>query len=93
MGLNPINNLEVLPSFYAKIKTMFNWSVDEEYFQKQDPSGFEVWRLLQLINYGLDGEKLSKNKLRKFWPQIKDKIFDPGIRHYLTQTLWPKKAS
>lgn len=72
---------------------MHNWSVDEDYFRRQDPSGFEAWRLLQLINYGLDGEKLSKNQLRQCWPQIKDKIFDPGIRRYLTQTLWPKKAS
>lgn len=72
---------------------MHNWSVDEEYFRHRDPSGFEAWRLLQLINYGLDGEKLSQNKLKKYWPQIKDKIIDPGIRRYLTQTLCRQKAS
>lgn len=72
---------------------MHNWSVDEDYFRRHDPAGFEAWRLLQLINYGLNGEKLSQSKLRKYWPKIKDKIFDPGIRRYLAQTLCSKKAS
>ena len=71
---------------------MFNWSTDEEYFQKQDPKAYEVWRLLQLINYGLDGEKLSRKELRKYWPKIKDKIADSGIKEYLEEILWNKKA-
>lgn len=71
---------------------MYNWSVDEQYFQKNDPQGYEVWRLLQLINYGLDGEKLRKKQLKKYWPQIKDKIFDPAIKECLQTILWPPKA-
>jgi hypothetical protein len=30
--------------------------------------------MLQMINYGLDGEKLSEKKLKKYWPEIKDQI-------------------
>jgi len=72
---------------------MFNWSIDEDYFQKKDPHGYEIWRLLQLINYGLDGEKLSKKKLRKYWPEIKNEILDKDIKNYLKENLWSKKAS
>lgn len=49
---------------------MYNWSTDEEYL-KQFPDEYERWRLLQLINYGLDGEKLDLKKLRKYWGKIK----------------------
>lgn len=72
---------------------MFNWTVDEEYFKNQNPRGYKIWRLLQLINYGLDGEKLSKPELRKYWPEIKDQIIDPDIKKYLFSTLWPEKQS
>ena len=37
---------------------MYNWSVDEKKFKKEDPEGYRLWRLVQLINYGLAGEKL-----------------------------------
>ena len=43
---------------------MYNWSTDEEKFKKEDPEGDRVWRLTQLINYGLDGEKLSKSEIK-----------------------------
>lgn len=68
---------------------MYNWSVDEQYFQKHDPEGYKIWRLLQLINYGLDGERLRKKQLKKYWFQIKDKILDPPIKEYLQAILWP----
>ena len=71
---------------------MFNWSIDENYFQKQDPEAHEIWRLLQLINYGLDGERLSKEKLKTYWPKIKDKIIDLQVKKYLEAVLWNKRA-
>jgi len=72
---------------------MFNWSVDEDYFRKKDPRAYEVWYLLQLINYGLDGEKLSRKKLRKYWPEIENEIFDKDIKKFLKENLWDKKVS
>jgi len=53
---------------------MYNWSTDEEKFKKEDPEGDRVWRLTQLINYGLDGEKLSKSEIKKNWSKIKEKV-------------------
>ena len=45
---------------------MYNWSVDEKLFKKEDPEGYKIWRIEQLINYGLDGEKLDEKIVKKF---------------------------
>ena len=67
---------------------MYNWSVDEEAFKKADPEGYEKWRLEQMINWGLGGEKLDEAKLRKYW----DKLYlDPIKRLYVEFLLWPDK--
>ena len=71
---------------------MYNWSTDEVYFKKYDPEGYKAWRLLQLVNYGLDGEKLAKKELVKYWPRIKDEIFDEDVRRYVEMILWPKSS-
>lgn len=71
---------------------MVNWSVDEERFKKVDPEGYRLWRLTQLINYGLDGEKLDENEVKKAWPKIKDRL-DPHTVAYLEFLLWDQKPS
>ena len=70
---------------------MYNWSTDEEAMKKADPQGYEIWRLEQMINYGLDGEKLSEAKLRQYWQVLKDRI-DPASREYLEFLLWPETS-
>lgn len=65
---------------------MYNWSTDEDYL-KQFPEDYEKWRLLQLINYGLDGEKIDLKKLRQYWPEIKREILDKNIKNYLQDCL------
>ena len=65
---------------------MYNWSVDEEQFKQADPEGYEIWRLEQLINWGLDGEKLDRNKLRLFWNRLS---LDEPTKNYLSFLLWP----
>ena len=71
---------------------MYNWSVDEKKFKKEDPEGYEIWKLEQTINYGEPGEKLSKKLIKKYWKKIKDRI-DPGYREFLEFLLWPKKKA
>ena len=67
---------------------MYNWSVDEAQFKKADPEGYQIWRLEQMINYGLAGEKLNEKMVRKYW----DKLYlDPPTRAYLKFLLWPNK--
>ena len=68
---------------------MYNWSTDERYL-KQFPQAYEKWRLLQLINYGLDGEKLDIKILKKHWIEIKTEILNPRVRKYLQQFVIKK---
>ncbi len=42
---------------------MRNWSVDETQLKKH-PEEYKLWRMEQLINYGLDGEKLDRTELK-----------------------------
>jgi len=65
---------------------MYNWSTDEEYLKKF-PEEYEKWRLLQLINYGLDGEKLNLVKLKKYWPKIKKEVLDKDVRDYIQRFI------
>lgn len=68
---------------------MHNWSTDEKKFKKVDPEGYCLWRLTQLINYGLDGEKLSKTEIKKYWPRIKAKL-DLKEKSLIEFFLWQK---
>lgn len=69
---------------------MYNWSVDEEKFKKEDPEGYEIWKLEQTINYGQAGEKLDEKLVRKYWERMKNNL-DPKYQEFLEFLLWPKK--
>ena len=69
---------------------MYNWSVDEEKFKKSNPKKYKLWRLVQLINYGLDGEKLDREEVKAAWPKIKDQL-DPDMQKTIEFYLWGKK--
>ena len=65
--------------FRGIIIDMYNWSVDEAKFKEKSPKRYRLWRLTQLINYGLDGEKLNKKEVIEAWPKIKGDL-DPYSR-------------
>lgn len=69
---------------------MYNWSVDEKQFKKADPKAYQIWRLEQMINYGLGREKLNSNAVRLHWNKI---YMDTPTRKYLKFLLWPKKKT
>jgi len=69
---------------------MYNWSTDEEKLKKDSPEKYQLWKLVQTINYGLDGHKLSKSQLKKSWPSIKDKI-DPYKKRAIEYLIWGKQ--
>jgi hypothetical protein len=58
---------------------MKNWAVDEKKL-KLYPEQHEIWYLEQLINYGLDGEKLERRKLLRYFGKL---AIDPQKRKYL----------
>lgn len=65
---------------------MYNWSVDIKKLSKY-PEKYKIWKLEQLINFGLDGQKLKKSDLKKYFNQLK---IDPIYKRYLSFLLWPK---
>ena len=69
---------------------MYNWSVDEKYLRKF-PEKYKLWRLEQMISYGLDGDKLDRNVLIANWDYLKKRI-DPKRRKFLEFLLWPKQS-
>ena len=71
---------------------MINWSTDEKTFKKKYPKEYRLWRLTQLINYGLDGEKLNEKEVKLAWPKIKDRL-DPYKARYFELLLWGKQYS
>lgn len=71
---------------------MINWSTDEKTFKKKYPKEYKLWRLTQLINYGLDGEKLSEKEVKSAWPKIRERL-DPHKVAYFEYLLWDIKPS
>lgn len=71
---------------------MINWSTDEKEFKKKNPQEYKLWRLTQLINYGLDGEKLDRKEVKDAWVKIKDRI-DPYKARLIEFLLWEKQYS
>ncbi len=66
---------------------VYNWSVDLKELKK-DKEKYTIWKLEQMINYGLDGEKLDEKLVRKYWKKL---YLDPLKKRYLEFLLWPKK--
>ena len=66
---------------------MRNWSTDTSKLDKQS-SAYKKWRLEELINFGLDGEKLAREQLEKY---LDDLNIDSDKKKYL-QFLLRKNA-
>lgn len=69
---------------------MYNWSVDEEYLKKF-PRQYKLWRLEQMISYGLDGQKLDKKEVINNWQKLKKRL-DPNRCRFLEFLLWGKQS-
>ena len=66
---------------------MRNWSVDEKYLKKY-PRKYKLWKLEQLISYGLDkGEKLDKKDIIKNWEYLRTRL-DPKRAEFIKFLIW-----
>lgn len=63
---------------------MHNWSTDIAKLKK-NPKQYKIWKLEQMINFGLDNKKISKKDLKKNWGNI---TIDPARRKFLDFILW-----
>lgn len=62
---------------------MYNWSTDETALKK-DPKKYAVWRLEQMINFGIGNKKINKKELITYWPKLQ---IDPARRKFLNLLL------
>jgi hypothetical protein len=65
---------------YLAHNIMRNWSINTKELKK-DKEKFAIWKLEQMINFGLTGKKIKKNELKKYW-QVID--IDPAKRKFLS---------
>ena len=59
---------------------MKNWSVDIKKIKK-DREKFAIWKLEQMVNFGLGGKKIKKSELKKYWKVLN---IDPAKRKFLS---------
>lgn len=62
---------------------MYNWNTDSTELQK-NPEKLTIWRLEQLINFGLNGEKINKKELKRYLPKLK---LDPFREEFIRLIL------
>ena len=67
---------------------MYNWSTDEEKL-KRDPELYAIWKLEQMINFGLGGEKLDHKLLVRHWDRL---ALDPHRKKYLAFLLYGERS-
>lgn len=58
---------------------MYNWSTDTKKLSKY-PEKYVIWKLEQLINFGLNGQKLNSVELKKYFSKLN---IDPQKKDYL----------
>jgi hypothetical protein len=59
---------------------MKNWSTDIKKLRKSKEK-FAVWKLEQMVNFGLGGKKIKKSQLKKYWKKIN---IDSAKRKFLS---------
>lgn len=63
---------------------MYNWSTDEKKLKK-NKEAYAVWKLEQTVNFGLEGKKINKTALLKYWPKLH---IDPSRKKFLALLLY-----
>lgn len=58
---------------------MYNWNTDLSKWDKKSES-YTIWKLQQLINFGLNGEKLDLSLVKKYWTKLD---LDPQRKKFL----------
>ena len=71
---------------------MYSWTVDEKKLKADNPKKYQVWKQIQLINYGLGDEKLNRQLVKSQWNVIKDQV-DPLKASVIEYWLWDKLPS
>jgi hypothetical protein len=68
---------------------MRNWSTDEARLKKNKEE-YAIWKLEQMVNFGLEGKKLKKKELLKYWGDLH---IDPARKKLLHLFLYGTEDS
>jgi hypothetical protein len=68
---------------------MYNWSVNTKRLKK-DKKKYTIWKLQQLINFGLAKNKLNQKEIKKYFNLLN---IDADKRKYLNFILYDEKPS
>lgn len=63
---------------------MNNWSVDLKQLKKHKKK-YSVWKIEQMVNFGLGGKKLDEKQVKKYWPYLQ---LDPNKKKFIKLLLW-----
>lgn len=63
---------------------MHNWSTDISQLKKNKKK-YTIWHLEQLVNFGLNKEKISTSEIKKYWNNID---IDPARKKFLRLIVW-----
>ena len=63
---------------------MYNWSTDNQELKK-DKKKYAIWKIEQMVNFGLGDEKLNEKDLKKYFLKIN---IDPPRRKFLHLILY-----
>ncbi len=48
-----------------------NWSADEAKIKAGGAKAYTIWKLEQMVNFGLkNGEKIKSSELKKYWKEL-----------------------
>lgn len=62
---------------------MYNWNTNTSQL-RGNKEEYVIWRLNQLVNFGLNGSKISIKSLKKYWAKLD---LDPKRKRFLELLL------
>lgn len=68
---------------------MYNWNTNTVDLKKNTDK-FKIWSLEQAINFGLNGKKLRKKELKKYFSKL---TLDPSRRNFIQFLLNGKNSN
>ena len=66
---------------------VYNWNTPIRHPDHSEE--FQIWKLNQLINFGLHGEMLNFSLVRKYWRKLS---LDSKRKKFLRFLLWPTQS-
>lgn len=67
---------------------MYNWDTNTRVLKKHSGE-YTLWKLNQLINFGLNNQKLNLKQVKSLWKELK---IDPKRSNFLHFLIWGNQS-